>query len=65
VLLHFVCFLHVAGSLWELDGRKHAAICHGPSSPESVLQDAVRVVRRYIDTTGSIQFNLMALAATE
>ena len=65
VLLHFVCFLHREGSLYELDGRKFAAINHGPSSAETVLEDTVKVVQRYIETSKSIQFNLMALAPVQ
>jgi ubiquitin carboxyl-terminal hydrolase L3 len=40
---HFVCFSHVDGHLYELDGRKSVPINHGPSSPETLLQDAVKV----------------------
>lgn len=39
---HFVCFVVKDGHLYELDGRKHAPINHGPSTPETLLQDAVR-----------------------
>jgi ubiquitin carboxyl-terminal hydrolase L3 len=61
VLLHFVCFAHVDGALYELDGRKFAPIKHGPSSADTLLQDACKVVKRYMETTNSIQFNLIAL----
>merc|ERR1711903_72270 len=36
--LHFVCFVHKAGSLFELDGRKTAPVCHGASSEATFLQ---------------------------
>jgi ubiquitin carboxyl-terminal hydrolase L3 len=65
ILLHFVCFVHKAGSLYELDGRKFAAINHGASSPATLLQDAGRVLKEYIRTTQSNNFSLMALAAAE
>lgn len=64
VLLHFVCFVHKDGSLYELDGRKFSAINHGPSSESTLLEDSVAVVRKYVETSGSIQFNLMALCKT-
>jgi ubiquitin carboxyl-terminal hydrolase L3 len=63
VLLHFVCFVHHDGVLYELDGRKFNAISHGPTRPETLLQDSCAVVKKYVETTGSIHFNLIALAA--
>ncbi|KAJ3395146.1 Ubiquitin carboxyl-terminal hydrolase isozyme L3 [Entophlyctis sp. JEL0112] len=33
--LHFVAFVDVAGTVWELDGRKDAPVCHGPSGGEN------------------------------
>lgn len=38
VLLHFVCFVHRDGRLYELDGRKAGALDHGPTSPETLLE---------------------------
>ncbi|RYY84696.1 hypothetical protein EON63_08695 [archaeon] len=40
---HFVCFSQVHGSLYELDGRKSCPVNHGPSSPDTLLQDACKV----------------------
>lgn len=62
VWLHFVTFVHVDGSLYELDGRKHAAIKHGATTPATLLQDTCAVVKKYVEATNSIRFNLIALA---
>lgn len=38
---HFVCFVHSGGRLFELDGLKAAPINRGPTTPDSLLKDAV------------------------
>ena len=63
--LHFVCFVHRDGSLWELDGRKAGPVLHGASSEASFLSDAVEVVREKfvaLAGEGNLNFNLMAFA---
>ena len=60
--LHFVAFVTVGGKLYELDGRKERPVPHGDSSPETLLKDAVQVVRAFINESDSQQFNLIALA---
>ena len=63
--LHFVCFVHRGGSLWELDGRKAGPVLHGASSEASFLSDAVEVVREKfvaLAGEGNLNFNLMAFA---
>jgi Ubiquitin carboxyl-terminal hydrolase, family 1 len=63
VLLHYVCFVHKDGDLYELDGRKTTPINHGSTTPDSLLQDSCKVVQQYVEATGSIRFTLIALAA--
>ena len=65
VLLHFVCFVHVNGMLYELDGRKLAPICHGATSADTLLADAGSIIKKLMDATDSIRFSLMALAPTQ
>ena len=63
--LHFVCFVQKGGSLFELDGRKTAPVCHGASSEATFLQDAVGVVRdKFVALAGdgNLNFTLMAFA---
>ncbi|XP_006647623.1 ubiquitin carboxyl-terminal hydrolase 3-like [Oryza brachyantha] len=60
---HFVCFSCVDGELYELDGRKSQPTCHGPSSPDTLLQDAAKVIKARISSNpDSMNFNVMALS---
>ncbi|KAG0497408.1 hypothetical protein HPP92_002099 [Vanilla planifolia] len=60
---HYCCFTSIDGQLYELDGMKPSPICHGPSSPDSLLQDAVTVIKSKIEKNpDSINFNIMALS---
>ena len=63
VNLHFVALVHVDGGLYELDGRKNTAVRHGDTTAESLLQDSVLVIKKFIETSeGSVSFNAIALA---
>lgn len=63
VALHFVALVERDGKLWELDGRKSGPVSHGPTSRDTLLQDSVAVVRKFMETAGGdINFNLIALA---
>eukprot|EP00349_Pseudokeronopsis_sp_Brazil_P007379 CAMPEP_0202964712 /NCGR_PEP_ID=MMETSP1396-20130829/8812_1 /ASSEMBLY_ACC=CAM_ASM_000872 /TAXON_ID= /ORGANISM="Pseudokeronopsis sp., Strain Brazil" /LENGTH=234 /DNA_ID=CAMNT_0049687039 /DNA_START=54 /DNA_END=758 /DNA_ORIENTATION=+ len=60
---HFVCFVHVGGHIYELDGRKEFPINHGNSSPETFLSDAVRVVQQFMSRQPEEpRFTMVALA---
>ncbi|KAJ6798920.1 ubiquitin carboxyl-terminal hydrolase 3-like [Iris pallida] len=60
---HYVCFTCIDGQLYQLDGRKNQPISHGPSSRNSLLQDAAEVIKAFIQNNpGSINFNVMALS---
>ena len=63
VNLHFVCFVHVDGGLYELDGRRPSAHRHGDTTAESLLADAARIIQReYVEASdGAVSFNVMAL----
>jgi len=63
--VHFNAFVCVDGVMWELDGRKKTPIAHGRSSAESLLFDAVTVIKvRFMALDPSeIRFNMVALAA--
>ncbi|VAH38421.1 unnamed protein product [Triticum turgidum subsp. durum] len=60
---HYVCFTTLNGTLYELDGIKGGPIKHGPSSPESLLQDAVNVIKAMMQRIpNSVNFNVMVLS---
>ncbi|CAL0313720.1 unnamed protein product [Lupinus luteus] len=60
---HFICFTHVDGELYELDGRKSAPISHGSSSPSTLLRDATKVIQNMIQKNPeSLNFNVMAIS---
>lgn len=60
---HFVAFVEKEGSLYELDGRKSFPINHGPTTPETLLKDAVRVVGEFMARDeGEMRFTITALA---
>jgi ubiquitin carboxyl-terminal hydrolase L3 len=53
----------VDGCLYELDGRKPGPVNHGATSPDTLLQDAVKVVSQFMarDPT-ELRFTIVALA---
>lgn len=60
---HFVAFVQVDGSIYELDGRKEFPINHGPiPKPEAFLERAVEVCKEYIKRQpDNVQFSVVAL----
>ncbi len=50
------------GHLYELDGRKKFPINHGPTSHETLLSDACKVIKMFMDRDpGEISFTIVAL----
>ena len=63
--LHFSCFVQSAnGRLVELDGRRPGPIDHGEVQGD-LLESAVQVIRKYMEISDSIQFNLIAMAKSD
>lgn len=61
---HFTCFSCVDGSLYEFDGRKKFAINHGPTSKDTLLEDACKVMRKFMDLDPEeVRFTMVALVA--
>uniref|UniRef100_A0A0B6XYJ5 Ubiquitin carboxyl-terminal hydrolase n=1 Tax=Arion vulgaris TaxID=1028688 RepID=A0A0B6XYJ5_9EUPU len=59
---HFVAFVHVNGHLYELDGRKEAPIVHGKTTPDTLLQDAAEIIKKFMAREpDNVNFNVMAL----
>ena len=61
--LHFLALVQgIDGQLWELDGRKAAPIPHGPTSPATLLADAVRVIKEFMARDpSSVRFAMVSL----
>lgn len=63
---HFIAFVHVDGKLYELDGRKKFAINHGPTTPETLLQDSSIVCKQFMERDpNEMRYALVALTAAE
>eukprot|EP00741_Cyanophora_paradoxa_P003538 tig00000711_g3436.t1 len=62
--LHFVAFLHRSGGLYEMDGRAAGPLYHGPTTPETLLQDAVKAIEeRFMRADpDQLRFGMVALA---
>jgi len=61
---HFICFVHVDGGLYELDGRKSGPVHLGKSSPDTFLTDAAAGCKEYMTRDpDNIHFNMLALTA--
>lgn len=60
--LHFVTLMVVNGRMMMFDGRRKCPIDCGPSSPDTLLQDAAKEVQRFVEMTQQISFSLIALA---
>uniref|UniRef100_A0A182N3S2 Ubiquitin carboxyl-terminal hydrolase n=1 Tax=Anopheles dirus TaxID=7168 RepID=A0A182N3S2_9DIPT len=63
---HFVAFVHVDGTLYELDGRKNFPIAHGPTTPDTLLKDSIKVCRKFIELDPTeVRFTLLGLVPTQ
>jgi len=66
VELHFIALVEKDGNLYEMDGRKKFPINHGPTSPDTFLEDAINVTKHFIERDpNQISFNIMALTASQ
>lgn len=63
---HFVAFVHCDGNLYELDGRKEFPVNHGPSNPDSLLEDAAKVCQDFIKRQADdVAFSVVALTVSD
>jgi ubiquitin carboxyl-terminal hydrolase L3 len=59
---HFVAFVETNGRLFELDGRKGGPIDHGPTTRERLLDDAISIMRKYMERDPEeLRFTMLAL----
>jgi hypothetical protein len=62
LLWQFLLFSEVDGDLYELDGRKRFPINHGPTSENTLLEDACRVIKLFMERQpGEVRFTMVAL----
>jgi ubiquitin carboxyl-terminal hydrolase L3 len=60
---HFVALVNVNNKLYELDGRKQGPVLHGDTTEMTMLQDACKVVKVFMDRDpGEMRFTILALA---
>merc|ERR1712127_705154 len=60
---HFIALVHVAGGLYELDGRKSGPVRHGDTHEDTLLKDACKVVKGFMARDpGEMRFTILALA---
>ncbi|CAG9796719.1 unnamed protein product [Diatraea saccharalis] len=63
---HFISFIHKNGVLYELDGRKAFPINHGPTSPDTLLEDAAKICKEFMSRDpDEVRFTVIALAASD
>ncbi|XP_053616433.1 ubiquitin carboxyl-terminal hydrolase isozyme L3 [Plodia interpunctella] len=63
---HFIAFVHKDGALYELDGRKAFPINHGPTTSDSLLEDAATICKEFMARDpNEVRFTVMALAAAD
>ncbi|KAJ8902711.1 hypothetical protein NDN08_006031 [Rhodosorus marinus] len=60
---HFIAFVESSNKLVELDGRKASPIDHGDTSPDSLLEDAARIIKEKFMAMdpSELRFTMMAL----
>jgi ubiquitin carboxyl-terminal hydrolase L3 len=59
---HFVTFTCIDGNLYELDGRKAFPINHGSTTSETLLEDAIKIVKQFMARDpNEVNFSLVAL----
>ena len=62
-VLHFVCYVHHEGTLYELDGLKKGPVARGLTTQENLLKDSAECVKALLaGDADEIRVNLMALA---
>lgn len=63
IITHFIALVHREGRLYELDGRKAAPVDHGPTTEMTLLADAIKVVKTFMQRDPEeMRFTILALA---
>lgn len=60
---HFIALVCNGDKLWELDGRKAGPVLHGATTQATLLKDACKVVKEFMQRDpGEMRFTILALA---
>ena len=60
---HFISFVEVDGSIYELDGREKGPINHGKCKSNELLPKACEIIQKFMERDpGELRFTIMALA---
>lgn len=63
---HFVSFVCKNGGLYQLNGRDDAPTYHGPTTPDSLLEDMAKVAKQFMERDPEeVNFTLMALSKVD
>lgn len=63
---HFITFVQKDGILFELDGNKAFPINHGPTTEDSLLEDAAKVCQEFMARDpNEVRFTVMVLTASD
>jgi len=63
VLVYLLFDSQVDGYLYELDGRKSFPVNHGPSSPETILSGACKVIKDFMARDpDEVRFTIIAFS---
>lgn len=63
---HYISIIHNKNTIYEMDGRKHGPINHGPTTQETFLKDGVKVVQKFVDIDPSNpNFSVLAFVREE
>eukprot|EP00806_Schmidingerella_arcuata_P004527 Macronucleus_5108.p1 GENE.Macronucleus_5108~~Macronucleus_5108.p1 ORF type:complete len:178 (+),score=41.81 Macronucleus_5108:1-534(+) len=59
---HFVAYVNLAGTIWELDGRRSAPLQKGDCTNETFGIKIAELLQGYVQMDNTCAFSLMALA---
>lgn len=63
---HFIAFVHKNGILYELDGRKAFPVNHGPTTADTLLEDAAKICKEFMARDpNEVRFTVVALTASD
>ena len=62
---HFVAYVNLEGTIWELDGRGSAPLLKGSCSDGDFGIKIAQLLQRYTQMDSTTQFSLMALAPNQ